>query len=362
MKKILVIAVALASVNAFATRARVSSLGNSPHLVDTQTVYSNPADMFELGGDYATIETGKTVATSTEDGAEGMVVRSMGDSKMGLSLGHDSDVSMTLRGAAAAAFPSQVNYHQQNPLELSYGMKAGDMAWAGTLVYSKYQSKTGIEEKEDTMGARFGMNMGPMKVMAGLGLANNYENKTDGKFKGTSSISAGFQYQMDTMFFNVGAATAGFKTENAAGTETAKMTAMTIDAKVTSVHKKDGNEFFYGAGLSSSETKESVADTKATSLTMPVWMGFEADANSWLVMRASVTQNVLIDQSKTTAGATTVSEFSPGANNTVAAVGAGLKFNKVTLDGSLEGLTGGAATQKLNANTLLATVGLSYWF
>ena len=65
MKQLIIIAIALVSTNAFATRARVMALGNSPHLVDTQTVYSNPADMMVMG-DYVTFESGITGA-----GAEG---------------------------------------------------------------------------------------------------------------------------------------------------------------------------------------------------------------------------------------------------------------------------------------------------
>ena len=69
MKKVLLVVVALASTNAFATRARVNALGNSPHLVDTQTVYSNPADMMIMG-DYVTMESGTTAGgacTETEN-------------------------------------------------------------------------------------------------------------------------------------------------------------------------------------------------------------------------------------------------------------------------------------------------------
>jgi len=376
MKQLLVIAVALASVNAFATRARVNALGNSPHLIDTQTVYGNPADMFFVGGDYVTIETGKTAATGLNDGAEGMVVRSMGDAKMGLSLGHDSDVALQQRTsvmtAASAACPtcqnlflSAVNKFQQNPIELTYGMKTGDMAWAGTFVYSNYKSKTGINEKEDSMGIRAGLRMGALDAKLGLGLANNYQNDTDGKFKGTLSASIGAGYSMDNLYFNGFFRQAGWKTENAAGTETAKIDYNTIQANVTSSHKKDGSEFFYGAGLANSTTKNGTApEVKTTSLTLPVWMGLEVDAASWAVLRGSITQTVLINDSKkeTTPAAGGDYEFSPGANNTVVNVGAGIKFNKITLDGSLEGLSGGAATQQLNGNTLLGSVGMTYMF
>jgi len=362
MKQLLVIAVALASVNAFATRARVNALANSPHLIDTQTVYGNPADIFFVGGDYVTIETGKTAATGLNDGAEGMVVRSMGDAKMGLSLGHDSDVSVLQRGSVAALFPSKVNFFQQNPIELTYGAKTGDMAWAGTLVYSNYKSKTGINEKEDSMGLRAGLRMGALDAKLGLGLANNYANDTDGKFKGTLSASLGAGYSMDNLYFSGFFRQSGWKTENAAGTETAKIDYNTIEAKVTSSHKKDGSEFFYGAGLANTTQKNSVGDSKVTSLNLPVWMGLEVDAASWAVIRGSITQTVLINDSKTEAGGATTAEFSPGNNNTTVAVGAGLKFNKITLDGSLEGLSGSTATQQLNGNTLLGSVGLTYMF
>lgn len=370
MKQLLVIAVALASVNAFATRARVNALGNSPHLIDTQTVYGNPADMFFVGGDYVTIETGKTAATGLNDGAEGMVVRSMGDAKMGLSLGHDSDVAVLQRSSVAALFPSKVNYLQQNPIELTYGMKTGDMAWAGTFVYSNYKSKVAPNEKEDSMGLRAGLRMGALDAKLGLGLANNYQNDTDGKFKGTLSASVGVGYAMDNLYFHGFFRQAGWKVEAGSaavggapeGSEMAKVDYNKIEATVTSSHKKDGSEFFYGAGLANETTKNSVGDRKATALQLPVWMGLEVDAASWAVLRGSITQTVLINDSKTEAGGTTATEFSPGANNTTVAVGAGLKFNKITVDGSLEGLSGATATQQLNGDALLGSVGLTYMF
>jgi hypothetical protein len=359
MKKLLVIAVALASVNAFATRARMNALASSPHLIDTQTVYTNAADMFFVGGDYAVIESGNTVATTVNNGAEGMVVRSMGDSKMALSLGHDSPNALLMRSAAGV--PAAVAT-QQNPIELSYGMKAGDMAWAGTLIYSNHNDKTTVEGKEDTLGLRGGMRMGALDAYLNIGLANNASTAAYGKFKGTMGVSAGVGYMMDTMYFNGDVALAGFKAENAAGTEIAKYDQTTINLKATSSHKKDGSEFFYGAGLTNFTSKESVADKKDSSLSLPVWMGLEVDAASWLTLRGSVTQKVLINNSKSETGATLNSEYAPGPNSTVAAMGAGLKFNKVTLDGSLEGLTGGTQTQQLNGNTLFGTVGLIYQF
>lgn len=370
MKKLLVVAVALASVNAFATRARMNSLGNSVHLIDTNTVYTNPADMFSVGGDYVNLESGASsvpaAAPTSGADAEGMVVRSMGDAKMGLAIGHDSALGLQVRALASASFPTKVNYYQQNPIELSYGMKTGDMAWAGTLVYSNYTNKVAPNEKENTLGLRFGMRNGNIDAFLGLGLANTYQNDTDGKFTGTLGLRAGAGMWMDTIYGNITIQSAGYKVENAAGTETAKVTGNQIDLKVVDSRKKDGNEFFYGAGLTSYMSKDSDGtETKVNNLTLPVVIGLEQKANSWLTLRGSVTQTVLINNNKTETNAATITETAPGANNTKVAVGAGLNFDKVTVDGTLSGLTtsaAGAANQQLDGNNLLAQVGLTYMF
>jgi hypothetical protein len=358
MKKILVVVVALASMNAFATRARVNALGNSPHLMDTQTVYGNPADMMMMS-DFVTMESGTTTIGAKNTNAEAMVTRSMGDSKMALSLGHQSSNASATFGLRAASGIAGIK-SQQNPVELSYGMKAADMAWGATLVYSNFNDKV-ASEKESSAGVRAGMRMGAIDAKAALGLVNTYENAA-GKFKGTLGLSLGAGYSMDNMYLFGNAELAGFKAENAAAVETKKFDSTTISVGALSSHKKDGNEFFYGVSLDNGTTKETVADTKTTTMTLPIWMGLEVDAASWLTVRGSIKQVTLINSTKTeTAGATTT-ELAPNVNNTVASVGAGMKWNKLTLDGSLTGLTGGTASQNINGTDLLGQVGVTYMF
>lgn len=371
MKKLLVLAVALASVNAFATRARMTALANSPHLIDTQTVYSNPADMFYVGGDYVTAESGIGTANgrTSANSAEGMVVRSWGDAKAGLAIGHMSPLSVTLRSNAAASFPGNTALLQQNPIELSYGMKAGDLAWAGTLTYSKAENKIAPNEKEDSLGLKGGFRMGAMDAYVGLGLANNYSNDTSGKFTGTMGIQAAFGYWLDTTYLNAKVTTAGNKVETAAGVETSKFATMQYGISATNSMKKDGSEFFYGAGLTSTENKTTVpgglTDSTTTSLALPITLGLEADANSWLVFRASVTQALpLLNTSKTSAGnpSVTTAERAAVVNNTTFAAGAGIKFSKLTLDGSLMNNADAAANQAIGTANLLGQVGLTYMF
>ena len=361
MKKVLLVVVALASTNAFATRARVNALGNSPHLVDTQTVYSNPADMMIMG-DYVTMESGTTAGGAEGANAEGMVTRSWGDAKMGLSLGNQSRNASTWGLRSSALYTGFATIKsQQNPVGLSYGMKTGDMNWAATLVYSNYNDKV-ASEKESSMGIRTGLRMGALDAKLNIGLINTYENTTDGKFKGNMGITAGAGYAMDSLYVSGTVTMAGFKAENPAGTETKDFSGTEINASAVSSHKKDGNEFFYGAGLTSVNTKEKVADSKVTQLYLPVWMGMEVDAASWLTVRGSVTQKTLINSTKVETGATTTTETAPGANSTAVAVGAGMKWNKLTLDGSLTGLSGATANQKVDGTNLLGQVGVTYMF
>ena len=360
MKKLLVIAVALASVNAFATRARVTALGNSPHLVDTQTVYTNPADIFGLG-DYVTLETGLTTGTTSSDQAEGMVVRTMGDAKMGLSLGHQSENASTW-GLRPAAFGNQ-----QNPVEFTYGAKSGDMNWAATLVYSNYNDKTAAGAtvaKESSMGVRLGARANNWDASLRLGLANTAELGAGNKFTGTLGLGAKLGYQMDSLYWFGDVTSVGYKVESAAGVETTKLSDTQLEVGVMTSVKKDGSEMFYGAKYAMQTTSETVAspEGKITNSTLPVWIGLEVDAASWLTLRGSVTQTVLIDSLKTEGTSLgTAQELAPGANNTVVAAGAGLKFNKITVDGTLQA-TAAATAQQLNGNSMLSTLGMTYNF
>ena len=387
MKKILVVVVALASMNAFATRARVNALGNSPHLMDTQTVYGNPADMMMMP-DFVTLESGNLgllvtapdcdpvtpglqpcpVTQAQGTNAEAMVTRSMGDSKLALSLGHQSENASGFGARRVintfGLFPTRTFTNQQNPVEVSYGMKTADMAWGATLVYSNYNNKLTLAEKESSAGVRLGMRMGALDAKLGLGLVNTYENATDGKFKGTMGVSAAAGYSMDNLYAFGEIKMVGFKTETAAAVETSDISNQKITLGALSSHKKDGNEFFYGASLANETTKNKVGnEQKTTAMSLPIWMGMEVDAASWLTLRGSVKQTTFINSTKTenNTPATTV-DLAPGANTTEASVGAGLKWNKLTLDGSLTGLTGATAAQNLDGNALLGQVGVTYMF
>lgn len=366
MKQLLIIAIALTSVNAFASRARLLSLGSSLHLVDPQTIFNRPADMFNITSDFVDLESGATggiAPTAQNANAEGMIVRTMGDAKLGLALGHQS-LNASSWGLRALALTPALKVNQQNPIEFSYGKKSGEMAWAATFVYSNYNSKAaavGALEKESSMGIRVGANKGAWDGTLSLGLGNTANIINGNKFTGTLGIGLLGGYKMDTMYFFGKLDQAGAKEESVAGTEVMKATTQTLALGVVNSHKKDGNELFYSVALNQSainSTYAPAAEGKTTVLTLPITIGLEVEASSWLTLRGSVAQSTLINNTKIEAGGVATTEFAPGTNSTTVALGAGLKFNKLTFDGTL----GTQTTQTVNTTALMAQAGMTYWF
>ncbi len=366
MKNLLTIAIVLSSVSAFATRARVTALGNSPHLIDV--AQSSPDQVFGLG-DSLTIESGSTTlnpaTASANQFAEGTLYKSMGEGKFGLVLGHQDALIYGLRSTVAGGFTSMKA--QQNPLELSYTMKLSDMAVSAGLIYSNYNKKAGAttppaEEKESSMGVRVGVSNSMFYGNAKLIVADKYEDVTStDEYKGKMGIDlkGGMNFG-DSLSAHANITSAGFKLSDSTG-DKADVDFMAISVKVVETIKKDGNHFFYGAGLATASLKEKKNDIKTSTLNMPLIIGLEAPATSWLTLRASVTQDVLLSNEKTDDASNPAAdtEVNPGLNTTTYAAGASLVFNKVSIDGTL---TNAGTTQDINATDLLGTVGLTYNF
>jgi hypothetical protein len=129
------------------------------------------------------------------------------------------------------------------------------------------------------------------------------------------------------------------------------------------VFKKDSNEFFYGAALrmDTSDLKDfstASVNKKTASTYLPIIVGFEHEALSWLVMRGSVTQKVLLGSTQTTPVSTGTATTDTDDNSTTVAAGTGIKFNKGTLEMVLTGSSSGS----FNFSDLGAKAGLTYWF
>lgn len=106
MAKILLLLLFTSPSIVFASKAKVTALGNANHLVDVQTIFTTPSNMTQMN-DQMTVEFGQTVAqSSTSNGtsqaidstpnAEAGFITTAGNGKLGLYLGRQEEVLMDL--------------------------------------------------------------------------------------------------------------------------------------------------------------------------------------------------------------------------------------------------------------------------
>lgn len=370
MKKIMIALLVLSSVNAFATKARMKALSSSFHLSDTQTIYTSPYQLFSFK-DFVALESGAQTPTGADDGAEGAVLFSISDeARLFVSLGHKDEAVQNERKFLNAV--DTVTFKtQQNPLEVMYGMKMDGSTYGIGFFYSQFKDKV-ADNNESSNGIRVGGAHGDFKWKINLGLTNKVQNTTDGTLTGNPYTNVALRYNMNTLRYGLDYVAWDVKRSSTADVEVSSHSFQNIKLQVVDTQAKDGHEFFYGAALDQTNLKNKLNDKVLTRLALPVWMGLETAANDWLTLRASIKQSVLLAQSKDENGYTAtstsgvdgafgaVTEYSAEPNNTVAAFGAGLRWNQLTVDGTLSGLTGGSANQKIDATNLLAQVGMTY--
>jgi hypothetical protein len=370
MKKLLIIAaVTLASGAAFASKARLQALGNSVHLVDAQTMFTNPADI-TLMGDWATFEMGTggpftytpaagNVATTNHEGG---LVRSHGDARWGFYLGHKSPTVAITRSNAWVGGTGTI-IQEENPIEVFYAQKA-DLSWGASLFYSN-SDKKGPKLKQDSMGVRVGARSGAWDANLQVGLSNNAKDESAPaaikEIKGKSAMKLAGGYAMDTLYFYGSYGMSGFKS-TVANADAADLEASQLAVGVVDTIKGEGRDFFYGVSYHTDSYKQKVGtEAKSEATYLPVIIGVEGEATSWMTLRASVTQNVFLGTIKdeiTLITGAALAETNTWNNSTTVAAGAGLKFNKFTFDGTLGAANGGV----VNTTNLLANASMTYMF
>jgi hypothetical protein len=399
MKKLLLIAALAALSNpAFASKARMTALSNADHLVDPQTAFDNPSHL-ALMGDYVTFEAGATtpgysgvtVGTTTWEqyrngvdnppGAEGGFVRSAGDAKYGAYLGRRSPFTDAARGAFGFL-------RQDNPIELQYAMK-GALNWGAALNYSSADKKS-TSQKESAYGVRFGATTDTWEAFGIVGLGSTAEGAsatavlgngdansngiidnadftsvaadTTAKYTGTTGFKVGGAYKMENIRVYAKYYQDGFKYEGANATFNGlKVDQSQADIGVVDHNKIDGGQWFYGVAVQMFNSKKAFTalDVKTTATYLPFLVGMEYDATSWLTLRGSATQNVLLGSYKQDDGAGPYSdETDTIQNNTKVAAGLGLKFGKWAVDGSWAAQTTGA----VNTTSFMTNLGMTYMF
>lgn len=352
MKSILVAALVLTSVQAFASKARILALQGADHLVDSQTIFQNPAHVHLLGT-YITFEMGATGA-----GAEGGVLRNVGDAKLGVYLGHQNTTTTYFPTVAGDLRTANTYITQNNPVEVTYGV--GKMAFAVSL--SNVDNKK-AKTKETSVVAKYGVLLDGASVYAHLTAISAAEksNTVSGNDKLTTApgVTVGGDMDRGDMRYFGQISMTNSKLETAGTTPTSsdiKDQNLKIGLLDRSLKTKE-SDIYYGAAI-----LYSVRDTSGKKLTanaLPVFLGIEHTLNTWAIFRASVQQNLLFGSTKDENVTAPTSTDPDGiGNNTSVASGLGLKYGQLTLDGTLAAATSGA----VNGTAFLTQASVTYNF
>jgi hypothetical protein len=385
MKKLMLIAaVTIATVSAHASKARLDSLQNAAHISDIQDVWQAKPDQ-AVNYEAATVEFGSLTATQN---AEGGFIRKMGDSAWSLYLGRSSStyadavqqVADFAGTTSAEKTAIKSAFQQDNSLQLTYAMKAGSIQWGVGLFHvgNDFKNSTTFDDRATTVVESFSATKkqtvtgilasatnGTWDAQLRQGLAGKTEikdvtgttitavaNGSDYVLNSTSSTKISGGWLMDTMYFYgaIEMSAGDFKKD---GAKVKNNESSTYNVGVINSHKKDGVDFFYGAGITSSMTKEKVGSTQTDSTLFPLIVGVEADVNSWLTLRGSLTQNLGLLSSSKTKGAKSTSV----SDSTSSRLGAGFKWGKATIDTTIgAGTTGTMGLNDDGDNFAMASV------
>lgn len=361
-KTLLIAALSMAAAPAFASKARLSALGDAEHLSDIQRTFDRPYEA-TMHGEYATIEFGG--ATGKPNAEAGFTRQVSEGNYLGFYVNRKPAALLAAIDGTTAENP--VTALLDNSINVFYGSRAGEMAWGVNLFYLASDKKGGFTDatpttftsgKADVMGLSLGAAAGNWEADAVIGLAGKatFEGAgVDAEMQSTSNMTFRGAYKMDNMYYFAKYGMGGAKFENN-GSEVSKGESTNIEVGLVNSMKSEGAEFFYGVSYMMETEKEKVADTKTETNSLPLIVGVEADANSWMVLRGSVTHNLpFLSSTKSDGGsANTLS------GNTTIGAGAGFKMNKFTVDALFQ--TADTGDFGFDAAGFVSNIGMTYAF
>jgi hypothetical protein len=377
MKKQLVLVTGLAvlAAPAFASKARLQALGEaangSQYISDNRNIFLNAAHV-NNHKDLVTFETG--ASSQVTDGAdtpraEGGVFFAHGNMVYGAQLGGQSDTAHALRSGGLAG---STDVAESNGIDLFVGGDAG-MKWGASLYHSTTEDKqtaTADDMKtQDSMRARLGVAQGNWDAFANISLKNEVKQVDGDKFEGGLGYQLGGSYMINeyTLIANY----SDFSGEGKIGgtKEDISLNVMEVGAARISKLNDKANLFTKvtyrkttaendaaGAGNGANFAVEKNENT-----TLPAVVGLEVDAASWLTLRGSVGQNILISENKG-------EDKKSIENSTIVNAGASLKFGDLVVDGVIGNNDGtgvaanGTASGTIRTDSLMSRVSMTYKF
>lgn len=369
-RNVLVIAgLAVLSTNAFASKARVQALGQdsvrgSEYIADSRNVFRNPAALNETKN-YLVTEWGSTsdVDSDSAPRAEGGFFREMGAFNYGLYLGNEGSNNANRTGSATSFLP------QDNALDL---FLAGDMGvkWGARLHYAGGKDEattTGVNKKNTAYGIGLGVVAGAIEGYANVDISDKSEGATlqndEWKLKPSYLVGGSYTWTDYTFFASYENTKAD---QRLANVNTTQKTSEIIVGAGRTMEINPTARVFGDLQLQMGSDTNITATGKTKRNFLPLTLGMEADATSWLTLRGSVSQNLILNETKNPAGKK-VSE----RNSTTVAAGGTLNFGKLKVDGLIgttpasragTTVTGNTNEGVLSTDNLMTKVAVSYWF
>ena len=374
MKKQLTVALGLAvlATPAFATKARLQALGEgnygSQYINDNRNIWLNAAQInnhkdivtYELG---AAGTADDTAATSR---GEGGLYRTSGNIVYGVHFGGASTNTNSLRSAVGLT-----GADERNNIDLFFGGDAG-VKWGASVGYAKTSNEVRTSgASTESLRTRLGAIMGDTQAYANIDLADTAKgtNAAGAKYEGDMGYQVGLihAWEGNTLF----AEWQNFGGQQATAKQDVGFTQLAVGiGRVQRLNDKT-NLFAKASYVTSDSENETATNTNTctgldckdyTTSQVPVVVGLETEAASWLTLRASVAQVVWGSEDSKNAERT--------VNQTAINAGATFKFGELSVDGVIgnslnNGVAGentGAGNGTLRTDTLVSRVGMTYRF
>jgi hypothetical protein len=367
MKKQLIVALGLAVIAApaFASKARLQALGEdtngSFYINDNRNIFLNAANV-NNHKDLVTFETGSETDDDANDSAsapraEGGVFFGNGNLVYGVQLGNESNTSNLLRTW------SQTNTEQNN-IDLFVGGDAG-MKWGANLTYGQTAESSDNGGDQSVMRTKLGVIAGDLEGFANINIKNKSESESGGEFEGKMGYQIGGAYSMNAYKFF--AEYRSIEGEDKAADADAEIGLLRIGAgrtdklndKATLFTKFEVSREKLNAETASAGAAISTDGEDQITTNLPLTIGLEYDAASWLAVRGSIAQSIYSDKS--------IKDNSNEnlADTTVVNLGATLKFGEMSVDGVVGNNDGttiadSGTNGSLRTDSLMSRVSVSY--
>lgn len=388
MKKQLTVALGLAvlATPAFATKARLQALGEdnygSQYINDNRNIWLNAAQInnhkdlvtFELGDE-------QTVDNASTSRGEGGVYKTMGNMVYGVHFGGASTTANGMRAASGLA-----GADEQNNIDVFVGGDAG-LKWGANLGYAKTADESS-DLSAESMRTRLGIIAGDFQAYANINLINNAKDAASAPLTGAAKFEGDLGYQVGVIQAWQGHTVfADWRSFEAEGTTSAgknDISVKRLEVGIGHVERLNDKSNLYlkasylmwdaenelltagsnfGGATGCGTGTAGVLCEEYKSSQVPVVVGLETEATSWLTLRGSVGAVVW--------GSEEDKDNERSIQNaTIVNAGATLKFGELSVDGVIGNGTQDATntqnangtTGTLRTDTLMSRVAMTYRF